>query len=1141
MNATLRHGLWLAFAIARATVGIALALVVGVLVFALFTGPGASLGLRIAERATGGMIAADGVEGALWGPLKIARLTITLNGADIEIDDVTLDADLPQLARRRIDVRRLQAARVAVTIKPGSDQDDETPSGGALTQLPFALAVHDARVGALRIATGGGSEPIAIDDLALAATWTGDRVVVERLAATTPWVGRARLDGIATLHPDAVEIRPLHTEGFAVATIEGRFGYGTASDLHLRWQKIAWPPDGAADGAADVASGGGEAHWRGLPDDYQFDLNGALSLPNLSLSVSTQGSGSLSAVRLARLDAQALGGTLHAQADVSWHDGLRIDGSGRVAGMKPELYTLPALGKELPGVVNGTFEAQTTIADGKPDVRFGARLQNSKLRHYPLSAEASGHYTCDTLHFDVLKASSGRVAIDARGQVLPTLDAQAKVDAQDLADAWPALAGALRGTVSARGPLPGPKALPAVVADLQIDHFGYGGVQIAAAQLKADVDPRRRIDLDLDVHDANAGASVKTAKLAIHGPASAHDIALSVDSDRGTVELAAHGALDVDRPAWAGEIRSGRIAPAGLAPWTLEEPTALGADARDVTLDPLCWTADGARVCVGVKRNGEARRIDFALSDFALKYLQPLIGGPDIDLVLQASGFAELGPRGLQDVRLDVATDGGRWQLGGLPAIELKPAHLNIDDQSAGGTKVRLELPFSTGTVRGEATLAAGPAFMARALSGTLDIDMPDLGWLRLVSTEVGRSAGEGQGHFQLEGTLAAPRFRGHLELKNGEVDLVTPGIALKQIGLRADAAGDGDITLDGEATSDGGTARLSGVINPLVDPLKFDLKLTGEKFQAMKTSDARVWVSPDLHATLADRQLQVDGTVLVPKAEITPKNLGDGSVSASGDQVIVGNDPGAQQRKDLRINATVTMKLGDDVRFDGFGLKSRLKGQVQAIEQPGVTTRAHGEINLVDGKYKAYGQDLTIETGRLIFSDGPVTEPALEVRATRKPTDEVTVGLYVRGTLKKPEFKLFSTPAMTQQQQLAWLVLGHQLSSTSSSDKEMVNSAATSLGLAGGEWLANRLGSKIGIDEITVGTDPNDTTATNDQAMFTVGKYLSPKLFISYGVGLFQQGHTFRLQYDIGHGFKVRTETGTESGGDVLYSFDRK
>lgn len=1134
---SLRHGFWLSLAIVRAAIGISVTLSIGALIFALYTGPGAALALRIAERLTDGMITAEGVEGKLWGPLQVARLRLTLDAVEVVIDDATLDADLAQLARRRLEIGRLHAARVTVTIKPGSAPETEEPSQGALTELPLALAVRDARVGALRIITGPDAEPIAIDGIALAATWTGPRIVLETLAANTPWVGPVRLDGIATLHPNAIELSPLHTQGFAVARLEGRFGYGTPSDLELRWQKIAWPPPGAEGEAGDettVASGGGVAHWRGLLDDYQFDLDGSLSLPNLPISLRSEGKGSLSAVQLARLEAKALGGELQAQAKVDWSDGVRIDGNGRVRNVKPERY-LP----ELPGLINGRFEAKTSIVDGTPNVRFSVQLENSKLRQYPLNAEASGQYAGDTLRIDLLKARSGRVALEAKGQVLPTLDAQAKIDASDLADAWPGLTGSLRGELRARGPLPSASDFPHVIADLQARQISYPGVQVASAQLKADIDPRRQLDLDLEVREADVGTKLRSATLAIHGPAKAHEIRLALDAEPAQLELTAQGALDIGVPSWRGQIARGRIAPAELAPWTLQEATALTASATDVTLEPMCWASGEARACAGIKRQGKGRRVDFALSDFALKYLQPMLGGADVNVVLQASGFAELGPQGLLDLRLDAATGEGSWRLGGLPPIELHPAKLSIDDEGKAGTKIELDFPFAGGGLRGNATLAAGAVFMERALNGAIELNLPDLSWLRQVSTEVGRAAGRAQAQFQLEGTLGAPRMRGQLDLRDGEVDLVTPGIALKQIGLRADADGDGNVQLDGEATSDAGKLRLSGAVNPLVDPLKFDLKIKGDNFQAMKTADARIWVSPDLHATLEDQRLVVEGSVLVPKASITPKSLGESSVATSSDQVMVGNDPGAQQRRDLRINANVTLKLGDDVRFEGFGLKSQFKGQVQAIEQPGVPTRAHGEISLIDGHYKAYGQDLTIETGKLIFTGGPVTEPALEVRATRKPTEEVTVGLYVRGTLRRPSFKLFSTPPMPQQQQLAWLVLGHPLSDTTSSDqKQMVGNAATSLGLAGGDWLASQLGAKIGLDEVSVGSKPGES---NDQAMFTVGKYLSPKLFISYGIGLFQQGHTFRIQYDIGRGFKVRTETGVESGGDVLYTFERK
>src|SRR3546814_13086820 len=127
--------------------------------------------------------------------------------------------------------------------------------------------------------------------------------------------------------------------------------------MHVKWQKIAWPPDTAKAGSAAVDSGGGEAHWRGRLDDYQFDLNGAVTLPQLAITLQAKGSGSLSAVRLAQLDAKALDGELHAHADVSWHDGVRVDGAGEFRNLHPQ-----KLNAELPGVLNGRFEANTTNA-----------------------------------------------------------------------------------------------------------------------------------------------------------------------------------------------------------------------------------------------------------------------------------------------------------------------------------------------------------------------------------------------------------------------------------------------------------------------------------------------------------------------------------------------------------------------------------------------------------------------------------------------------------------------------------------------------------------------------------------------------------------------------------------------------------
>ncbi|MGB0956226.1 MAG: translocation/assembly module TamB domain-containing protein, partial [Panacagrimonas sp.] len=185
-----------------------------------------------------------------------------------------------------------------------------------------------------------------------------------------------------------------------------------------------------------------------------------------------------------------------------------------------------------------------------------------------------------------------------------------------------------------------------------------------------------------------------------------------------------------------------------------------------------------------------------------------------------------------------------------------------------------------------------------------------------------------------------------------------------------------------------------------------------------------------------------------------------------------------------------------------------------------------------------AYGQNLKIETGRLLFNGGPLSEPAVELRALRKPTEDVEVGVYVRGTLDEPEFSLFSTPAMPRERQLSWLVLGRPLDSAVAGDERaMLSNAALSLGLSGTDRIAQNISSGLGLDQLSIGAAPGEDA---EQARLTVGKYLSPKIYVSYGVGLFQPGQVFKLLYDLGRGFKLATESGVHSGGDLLYSLER-
>jgi translocation and assembly module TamB len=374
--------------------------------------------------------------------------------------------------------------------------------------------------------------------------------------------------------------------------------------------------------------------------------------------------------------------------------------------------------------------------------------------------------------------------------------------------------------------------------------------------------------------------------------------------------------------------------------------------------------------------------------------------------------------------------------------------------------------------------------------------------------------------------------------MRDGRLRLATPGIELREIGARVEARADSSqVRFSARARSGDGALAVEGSADlaRLGDSLQ--LVLSGEDFQAAATPQMRIWVTPRLEFRLEGRRADLSGEVVVPRAEINLTRL-DLGVAPSSDQVIIEPGGEAANRGLLRIYSRLRIGLGDAVRFRGFGLDTRLAGALQVSDEPGRPTTARGEVRLEEGQYKAYGQDLRIETGRLIFNGGPVAEPAVDIRAQREPTEEVTVGLHVRGRLAAPEFSLYSTPAMPQEQQLAWLILGRPLqdSSGSGAERSALGGAALSLGLSGSNFIANTLRGGLRLDEISIGSRPGESP---ELAQLTFGKYLSPKLFVSYGVGLFQPGQAFRLLYDIGRGSKLRTESGVQSGGDLVYTIE--
>jgi translocation and assembly module TamB len=270
--------------------------------------------------------------------------------------------------------------------------------------------------------------------------------------------------------------------------------------------------------------------------------------------------------------------------------------------------------------------------------------------------------------------------------------------------------------------------------------------------------------------------------------------------------------------------------------------------------------------------------------------------------------------------------------------------------------------------------------------------------------------------------------------------------------------------------------------------------------------------------------------------AKIAPKELG-GSVATSPDERVVGLEEEDDKPSTAeRVSSRVKIVIGKDVRVESYGLKAKLGGEVTVLTKPGDVARGQGEINVIEGQYKAFGQDVKITRGRLIFDNVPLTEPVLDLVAERYiEAEDVTVAINVRGSLDEPFINITSTPAMSNNEALSYLLTGRSIDTLQSGEAQSIDTAAESLAYSGGGLLLGGIGSRLGLDELTV-----ERTSGGDDTSVVLGKYLSPKLFISYGISVAEAINTIKLRYTLNKKWSVRAEAGLDQSADIEYRIER-
>ncbi|HEY9095356.1 MAG TPA: translocation/assembly module TamB domain-containing protein, partial [Hydrogenophaga sp.] len=511
--------------------------------------------------------------------------------------------------------------------------------------------------------------------------------------------------------------------------------------------------------------------------------------------------------------------------------------------------------------------------------------------------------------------------------------------------------------------------------------------------------------------------------------------------------------------------------------------------------------------------------------------------GPATSPVAEQNGLTnERIPAGIKDARISLVIKDRKAR-----------AALRWDTERLGRADAEFSTSLAQGRTDGALLDRLWPA--DTPISGTAQANLPEVGVWSMLAPPGWRMRGTLNANATVGGTRDKPVWQGRIEANELALRSVVDGFAFTNGQLRASLAGDRlnveRFSLQGPGgEQSGGSLEASGQAEWLAQPGSnlhrpvITLQATAQRLRVSNRVDRRLALSGDVNAELTGDQLRLRGQLKVDSAQII---LPDELAPSLGKDVVVRSTrtlPTDSAANVVKPDVQVTLDLGQQFQVRGQGIDTRLEGQLTVRATPSLPVpRATGEVRTVSGTYKAYGQQLNIETGVLRFT-GPYDDPALDILAVRKLPEntEQRVGVQIKGNAQAPRVSLYSEPALTDGEALAWLVLGRP-ASAAGAQAFVLQQAARQLLARGGAADEGTLAKTLGVDEVGFADAGGNADGTATQTALTVGKRLSDRLYLSYEQSLSGAMSTVSILYDLSRSLTLRARAGTENAIDLIFT----
>ena len=744
-----------------------------------------------------------------------------------------------------------------------------------------------------------------------------------------------------------------------------------------------------------------------------------------------------------------------------------------------------------------------------------------------------------------LNTQIGNNTFQVTGKASSPFDLTWNIDSKNLNQILPELSGSLL----VKGKLQGTIDKPIINAAGDAKNLKYEDFGLQSGDFSASTNNGiYRIKGDL-TNLINADQKVLSAKIELNGRIENHVITAVVDHSDAKLNINANGGWQNQR--WNGILKTLKLVHTKAGDWQLQKPSKVSLSAEGFSTDGFCIQSDKTQACSTASYSKSTGLIaKGTLQKTPLKLLKPFLpegltlnGDIEGSYDIKQNGGK---PTGNIKFKLPKSSFSIISEDGEEKAFSYEEAEItaNINNRTV---NVEAKAIFiGSGAFASKANIIGGGVFASKAtiklspengkhtIDGVANLDIPNINFAQNFVPRTRGLRGVLNSQLTFTGLLAKPQIKGQAKLTDGYVRLPEAGTEITNINLNVIANKPGQATVSGKMLMGTGILNVSGDVN-LKDITKWkaNVKIKGNNIRFMNTNEIRAIMSPDITINLTPELVGITGKIDIPEADIRLKAIPESSIDESTDTFIIGETKLGEKVTSIKIRPKVLIRLGEKVRMDAFGLQAKLSGDVN-ITHNRSDILANGSLRVQDGKFQAYGQDLAIDNGRLIFNGSPRLV-GMDIRATRT-IDKQIVGIHLGGTLLSPKSQIFSDPVLEESEALSYLLTGSSLSSVSGKEGVLLLSAVRGLGITGNGSIVQKIGASFGLDDVNIvtGSDLQDSE-------LALGKRLGSGLYVRYLIGLFDQTQKIVIEYKINNALSLEAQTTPDDFGlDFIYEIER-